>query len=777
MSKYLLRLIGFTFLLGAVPILIIGLFTYWISAAELQTKTRQTNMQLLNQTRSEVENILAKMDYGTLQFAGSPYVNQRLQSPLSEEEYEAYLDLSGMLSKLGAGNTGIRRLSLASLEHDWLIDGYRLNRLSAMADRESYLEYASLPNASSWLAGENGSLLLIRKLPLASSTSKSTGLLVAEIDMSEITRQLTGKNLFHASLVLDSDYRVLSSGARMPVDRDVLSSSLRQYLAPGGNEVNGYFQINGDRPAGVLFTRSPYTGWYFISAFSIRETTRDARALGSVTFAACAILLALTGAFVWIGSKKMYNPVKKLYELLNRLDRSGGETGRPIRDEFVVMEQSVARLVHSESAMRMQMNAVLPQVRELFALKLFTGQMRQDEILEKMRLLRLSPSWSSLAVLVLQFDPPEGSGERMDADWLMLAISRIVEELLPPEEALSPALLGRFQAVLLFLPEGASPDWKETLTRCGETIRDQVLERLHIRVTIGISRPFVSLGDAMKAYAEALEAWKSQIDLGAGIIAHYDEIAPPDRQPPAAYPEHLTRQLLDAVRLAHPEWADDWLHAFFRYLMDNNVSSGQTRYMLMQLLYHVLELVKDEPVFLRDLFGEQGALERLALPEAMEEKERWFKSGVLHPVIRHLAGRVEHQHDSIAKAALQMIHEHFGTELSLEICAAKLNFHPSHVSRVFKKEVGVAFSEYLAQYRLSLSKQWLKETDLKIGDIAAKLNYNSPAAFVRYFRNMEGITPGEYRKQYGTPQKSGKADNPKAGRLSALGSSPEGSAD
>ncbi|MNG28343.1 HTH-type transcriptional regulator YesS [compost metagenome] len=69
---------------------------------------------------------------------------------------------------------------------------------------------------------------------------------------------------------------------------------------------------------------------------------------------------------------------------------------------------------------------------------------------------------------------------------------------------------------------------------------------------------------------------------------------------------------------------------------------------------------------------------------------------------------------------------------------------------MFRQETGINFAEYLAQYRLDIAKRWLRETNMTVTDIAEKLNYNNPANFIRYFRKMEGITPGQYR---GKPEK------------------------
>ncbi|MGV2787726.1 helix-turn-helix domain-containing protein, partial [Clostridium perfringens] len=64
----------------------------------------------------------------------------------------------------------------------------------------------------------------------------------------------------------------------------------------------------------------------------------------------------------------------------------------------------------------------------------------------------------------------------------------------------------------------------------------------------------------------------------------------------------------------------------------------------------------------------------------------------------------------------------------------------------FSREQGISFSEYLQQYRFEKAKRWLIETDMKIGEIAEKLTYTNPQNFIRFFRKMENITPGQYRQ-------------------------------
>ncbi|MNC52266.1 HTH-type transcriptional regulator YesS [compost metagenome] len=92
-----------------------------------------------------------------------------------------------------------------------------------------------------------------------------------------------------------------------------------------------------------------------------------------------------------------------------------------------------------------------------------------------------------------------------------------------------------------------------------------------------------------------------------------------------------------------------------------------------------------------------------------------------------------------------MIKEGYSRDLTLEGCAEELKFHPVYVGRVFKRETGMTFSEYLVNYRMTLAKEWLENTNMKVSDISDKLNYSNTTAFIRSFRKVVGITPGQFR--------------------------------
>ena len=128
------------------------------------------------------------------------------------------------------------------------------------------------------------------------------------------------------------------------------------------------------------------------------------------------------------------------------------------------------------------------------------------------------------------------------------------------------------------------------------------------------------------------------------------------------------------------------------------------------------------------------------------EIEKWFSTDVIKPIIENIELSEKKQYKKIVDQVLNIIHEEFHTELTLEDCAARLNYHPSYIRRILKNESGIVFSEYLAQYRIDMAKKWLVETDMLISDIAEKLKYKNTENFIRFFKKFTGMTPGKYRR-------------------------------
>lgn len=101
--------------------------------------------------------------------------------------------------------------------------------------------------------------------------------------------------------------------------------------------------------------------------------------------------------------------------------------------------------------------------------------------------------------------------------------------------------------------------------------------------------------------------------------------------------------------------------------------------------------------------------------------------------------------EQVADRMRAFIEEHLHDDLSLVRLADRFHFNPSYLSRMFKQECGVNLSDYLDERRLLKAKELLRDRNLKIAEVGAKVGYHAPHSFTRFFKKMTGLSPQEYR--------------------------------
>ncbi len=100
-----------------------------------------------------------------------------------------------------------------------------------------------------------------------------------------------------------------------------------------------------------------------------------------------------------------------------------------------------------------------------------------------------------------------------------------------------------------------------------------------------------------------------------------------------------------------------------------------------------------------------------------------------------------------AKNVFKYITEHYFEPITSRTAAMALHLNNSYFCRLFKKNFGCNFSEYLITFRLEKAKQLLKSGSDEISDIASKTGFFSFSYFSKTFKKAVGVTPSQYRKQ------------------------------
>ncbi len=103
------------------------------------------------------------------------------------------------------------------------------------------------------------------------------------------------------------------------------------------------------------------------------------------------------------------------------------------------------------------------------------------------------------------------------------------------------------------------------------------------------------------------------------------------------------------------------------------------------------------------------------------------------------------QYSAAIAGALAYIGRHYAEDLTLNTVADHVFLNREYLSRRFKQEVGVTFSEYLTSVRLKRARELLETTGLRISEVASQTGIPNVSYFSTIFRKEFGCSPSEIR--------------------------------
>ena len=87
-------------------------------------------------------------------------------------------------------------------------------------------------------------------------------------------------------------------------------------------------------------------------------------------------------------------------------------------------------------------------------------------------------------------------------------------------------------------------------------------------------------------------------------------------------------------------------------------------------------------------------------------------------------------------------------EFSVEELAGQVRLSVSHLSTVFRREIGLPPIRYIINLRLEQSAKFLEHEDfMSVKQIGMRVGFNDQSRFVREFKKKYSLTPKQYRNQ------------------------------
>jgi AraC family transcriptional regulator len=99
--------------------------------------------------------------------------------------------------------------------------------------------------------------------------------------------------------------------------------------------------------------------------------------------------------------------------------------------------------------------------------------------------------------------------------------------------------------------------------------------------------------------------------------------------------------------------------------------------------------------------------------------------------------------------ARDFLDAHFREDVSLAATAAAAGVHPSHLARVFRRQLGSSVGEYVRAARVDFACRELARGEQPLAQIALAAGFTDQSHLARCVRQRTGMTPGAFRRRFG----------------------------
>lgn len=136
--------------------------------------------------------------------------------------------------------------------------------------------------------------------------------------------------------------------------------------------------------------------------------------------------------------------------------------------------------------------------------------------------------------------------------------------------------------------------------------------------------------------------------------------------------------------------------------------------------------------------------------EAVTEDEiRSIHSKMIENYTRQMKRiRSENVYSKRIVLAMDYISKHLHSRIKIEDTAEYLQINPAYLSRAFKAETGMTFTDYINRKKIEEASgllQYSQYTDLEISNLFC---FSSQSYFIKIFKKYMGMTPSKYKKKY-----------------------------
>ncbi|WP_433923079.1 response regulator transcription factor [Paenibacillus taichungensis] len=200
----------------------------------------------------------------------------------------------------------------------------------------------------------------------------------------------------------------------------------------------------------------------------------------------------------------------------------------------------------------------------------------------------------------------------------------------------------------------------------------------------------------------------------------------------------MEEQRVEALENAVGEW--------FNGMRTANYAPVAVTSAIHQLISAVLSILKSAEANVKEIPSFKLILAWQADRGTLAEARQLLTVFMLDSA-RKLAEQRQYNHRGAMTKIKHYIEANYSSNISLRSIASEFYMNPVYLGQRFRKVYGVYFNDFLLQLRMEEAKKLLRQTDMRVYEIAERVGFGSSDYFATQFEKKESCSPTEYRNR------------------------------
>jgi len=601
-----------------------------------------------------------------------------------------------------------------------------------MVPQDAYIESPEQSDMSPLISYVHG-------YPFQSSGQDSKVMIAIDIKESTISQII--QNMIPAdyenTYIVDQDGIIISAA-----DKSMLGSSTNENLLhsllsiPSSEESftqifnhdsyvvsQDQFKENGWR----IYTTTPNKSFYY-KLDSLKEVSA---LLGLL---AVAVGIAMSLVFTVVN----YSPLKRI---LNNIKGRMDSPSSLKQNEYRFIDSAISSLSIKVDSLEETLQANHKMIKHSIMLNMLNNRFTPEELTEQLQSVQVSMAYSRYRCIVI--DPVSEKWKELQPRQLQHTLYTMIQQLETAEIAETKLLAEELQ------------DHKIAVIICTnqleESLSDHIVNVIHSEARSRFGLDFaLSLGGWVEHFAEIHTSYHE-----AKALIQYSYFFP-------ALSAIQDLDLLDREN-SSLEIPDAYLVNFEKKLQSRDVDGT------VQAIQDVISTIK-EGMYSAE-YSRIILLKMVSIYADCISQVRWqpaeassmnlykqyssfyninrYSEWMIHLVtefVMHMEKRSEVRSPDTISAVKAYVREHISGDLTLDHVAEQVFISPKYLSKIFKEETGMAYSEYVTNQRMERARELIAQQEFTIEQVASTVGYRTSAYFIKKFKEIHGCTPKNFMR-------------------------------